>query len=101
MCNCEIFQLVGWDAIWSCCRDAQRWHSFPQRGLEGATEQQQVKLSDEWMPSPTWKNTVTVYAKGNVIIRLSHKQRVVWTQHTSDFAINACAAICMFVENCS
>jgi hypothetical protein len=60
-----------------------------------------VDLSDEAMPPSSWKNTITVYHSGWVIIRLSWSGDVIaWGSDTSKKALNACSALCLLMENC-
>ena len=84
MCNCEIFQITGWDAIWACCR-----------------EMGSPVCASCSMPDQSCKNTVTVYASGIVIIRLSWNKSVLWTDRIYlQQTIDASSAICRLVEAC-
>ena len=93
MCNSDVFQILSWPAIWACCRDVVQWKE---------PSVSEVDLSDEAMPTEDWVNTVTTYSRGCVIIRLSwqEKKPITWTEDTQKQAVNACAAICLLLENC-
>lgn len=107
-CNNEIFQITnGWGALWACCRDIVAARSCG--GDSSATSA--VDLSDEAMPpGEHWKNTVTVYARGTVIIRISWKKSILWRDDDCDCrgkgsmmqgrVLNACKAICLLVGEC-
>ncbi len=93
MCMCELFRIHGWDALWQCCKEVQSWDP---EGCESA----KLDLSDEAMPSPDWKNKVTVYARGTVILRLSWDKPIQWNPAVQQKALNACRAICTLIRNC-
>lgn len=93
MCMCELFRLHDWAALWKCCREVKSWATT-------STTTDRVDLSDEAMPSPDWRNKVTVYARGTVIIRLSWDKPISWNPRVQIRAANACKAICMLIGNC-
>lgn len=104
VCNNESFQLVGWPAVWSCCRDIQARtrrtaHSGDYPCLAHPAEY--PTLRDDSDPcTPSWNNTVTVYSKGAMIIRLWWDRPIEWNEEARTQCIDACNAICMLVANC-
>lgn len=89
MCNCEIFQISGWDAIRACCKEMMG-------GAEAYDDS-----SSSIIPDPSCKNTVTVYASGTVIIRLSWNSSIRWIDHVhSKLTMSASASICTLLHGC-
>ncbi len=96
-CNSFIFELCNWEAVWKCCRRAQKWKN--NNGAE--SDDNKVDLSDAAMPSPNWKNTITAFSRGYIIVQLSWKKDpILWSSEVSKKALNACAALGMMLENC-
>lgn len=82
-CNCEIFTISNWFT----CNEVCPLKEFSELDLQNLAS--------------TWNNTVSVTAKGSVIIRFSWKVPVEWTPHCASTALAASRMICWLILNCS
>lgn len=49
---------------------------------------------------PAIENTVTVTAKGAVIIRLSWDKGILWNKHVEGQILSVCSALCALITEC-
>jgi hypothetical protein len=96
-CNAEIMSIKGWPALWKCASDIRGAAAAAGGGSHASSE---LDLSDQALPSHEWNNTVTITARGAVIVRLSWSKPLEWDQAVAAKALNACNVICLAIENC-
>lgn len=48
----------------------------------------------------SWNNTITVTAKGAVIIRFSWAKPIKWTARHAELALRSSRMVCALIENC-
>ena len=98
--------IKGWAGLWKCASDIRAAATAAadggggEGGECGSHASSEPDLSDQALPSDEWNNTVTVTARGAVIVRLSWSKPLEWDQAVAAKALNACNVICLVIENC-
>ena len=86
-CNAEIFSISDWPAVAKCV------HKMPAPCKIPCTEDLQEMAT-------AWNNTITVTAKGAIILRFSWPKPVTWTSRHASMALQASNMVCQLVGNC-
>jgi hypothetical protein len=120
-CNAEIFSIVDWQAVHAFAKQADgygRSRVIPPGSVQLddseleeltnfccckdlASESGSTGLEDEVkQPRRRWNNTITVTAKGAVILRFSWSNPMPWTERHTRMALGASNLACRLIECC-
>jgi hypothetical protein len=86
--NTEIFSIIDWGLVHAECAQT----ILSQEDIMGTSDLEELAL---------WNNTITVTAKGAVILRFSWARPIQWTAWHAALALKASRMVCALVENCS
>ena len=118
-CNAEIFSIVDWQAVHAFAKQADGY------GKSKVVAPGSVQLDDSELDELTngccccfcsegsssgekkeeeelrrWNNTITVTAKGAVILRFSWSRPMPWTERHTNMALAASNLACRLIECC-
>lgn len=91
-CNTEIFSILNWQVVHDRC---------VEEGRGSIIRAKDVICGADLQALASWNNTITVTAKGAVIIRFSWDKPIRWTARHASLALQASRLVCALIENCS
>lgn len=95
-CNTEIFSIHDWEAVYKKCT-----HCDARSNVIPASSADVLHMTaSDLQELSSWNNTITVTAKGAVILRFSWEKPIRWTGSHAALALRASKLACALIENC-
>jgi hypothetical protein len=94
-CNAEIFSIKDWNKLASCASQIEGKHSLTRTGANLLAIEELLEMTK------SWNNTITVTAKGAVILRFSWSNPIQWTKKHASIVLEASRMVCSVLASCS